>query len=283
MKALRAHLKEDVMERRMKREMGVWGRLDHPNVLPFIGWHTLGPTSYMVSPWMENGDALAYVTWNPQANRLQLLVQAADGLHYLHTGIKKPVVHGDLKAANIFISSTGIARIADFGLSEYAEEEKPPRYSSEWYYAGNLRWQAPEIVNASSKEEVRRTTETDNFAYGRVMLELFTGQIPFFYLSDNTLSIFELVRHGQFPERPLDKDVIAKGLDDNMWELMKRCWSVEPKQRPSAAGLLHHLKAVRAPRGRLDDDTDFEGSANPRPEKRARVTETPVKVEVTET
>ncbi|KDQ10446.1 hypothetical protein BOTBODRAFT_491533 [Botryobasidium botryosum FD-172 SS1] len=82
MKALRAHLEEEVMERRMKREMGVWSRLDHPNVLPFIGWHTFGPTSYMVSPWMENGDALAYVERRPQANRLQLVrpaVIAADG------------------------------------------------------------------------------------------------------------------------------------------------------------------------------------------------------------
>ncbi|KDQ09403.1 hypothetical protein BOTBODRAFT_137720 [Botryobasidium botryosum FD-172 SS1] len=277
MKALRAHLKEEVMERRMKREMGVWGRLDHPNVLPFIGWHTLGPTSYMVSPWMENGDALSYVTQNPRANRLQLLVQAADGLHYLHTGITKPVVHGDLKAANIFISSTGVARIADFGLSEYAEEEKPPRYSSEWYYAGNLRWQAPEIVNASSKEEVRRTMGTDNFAYGRVMLELFTGQIPFAYLSDNTLSIFEMVRHGQFPDRPLDKDIIAKGLDDRMWDLMKHCWSMDPKERPSAAEISSHLKA--ALRGHPDNDSDSEGSASARPAKRARAMEPPMKVE----
>ncbi|KDQ09490.1 hypothetical protein BOTBODRAFT_137788 [Botryobasidium botryosum FD-172 SS1] len=281
MKALRAYLKEEVTERRMKREMGVWCRLDHPNVLPFIGWHTFGPTSYMVSPWMENGDALAYVRRRPQANRLQLVAQVADGLHYLHAGINKPVIHGDLKAANIFISSTGVARIADFGLSEFSEREKPPRYSTEWYCAGNPRWQAPELLRASSLEEARRTTETDIFACGRVMLELFTGQVPFFYLSDNTISVFKLVFDGQFPERPLDKDVVAKGLNDNMWELMKRCWSVDPEQRPTAAAIIDQVKA--ALRGRPDDDSDSEDSVGPRPEKRVRITEPPVKVETIKT
>ncbi|KDQ10445.1 hypothetical protein BOTBODRAFT_89915, partial [Botryobasidium botryosum FD-172 SS1] len=143
---------------------------------------------------------------------------------------------------NIFISSTGVARIADFGLSEFVEGEKPPRYSTEWYNAGNPRWQAPELLRASSTEEARRKTETDIFAYGRVMLELFTGRVPFSYLADTTLSIFKMVLDGQFPDRPLDKDVVAKGLDDNMWELMKRCWSVDPRRRPTTGVILDQLK-----------------------------------------
>ncbi|KDQ19478.1 hypothetical protein BOTBODRAFT_126335 [Botryobasidium botryosum FD-172 SS1] len=289
MKVLRAYLDEEDMERRMEREkqsmnreMGIWSKLNHPNILPFIGWYTLGPKSYMVSPWMEEGDALAYVKRKPQADRLQLLVQIADGLRYLHTGMKKPVIHGDLKAANIFISNAGVARIADFGLSEFVEGEKPPRYSTEWYCAGSTRWQAPELLRASAKEEARRTKKTDSFAYGRVMLELFTGQLPFSYLSDATRSIFEMVLDGQLPERPLDKDIIAKGLDDNMWELMKSCWSVDPNQRPSAAAILDDLEAALrvSNRGRPDDDSDFESSANLRPEKRARITDPPVKLEV---
>jgi len=79
---------------------------------------------------MENEDALAYVEQKPEANRLQLLAQVAEGLAYLH-GLEQPVIHGDLKTATVFISHTGNARIADFGLSELVEEEKPPRYPTE--------------------------------------------------------------------------------------------------------------------------------------------------------
>ncbi|KDQ05840.1 hypothetical protein BOTBODRAFT_122208, partial [Botryobasidium botryosum FD-172 SS1] len=165
---------------RMTREMSVWKKLNHPNVLLFIGWCILESKSYMISPWMENGNALTYVKRKPQANRLQLLIQVAEGLHYLHTWPKNPIIHGDLRAvssayfsrANIFISSTGVAHIADFGLSELVEDEKAPRCSTEWYCSGSPRWQAPELLSAGSKEEGRRTKETDCFAYGRVMLEV---------------------------------------------------------------------------------------------------------------
>ncbi|KDQ09112.1 hypothetical protein BOTBODRAFT_37355 [Botryobasidium botryosum FD-172 SS1] len=275
MKALRAHVVGgEVAARRMQREVNVWRKLNHPNVLPFIGWCILESKAYMISPWMENGDALTYVKKRPQANRLQLLAQVAEGLDYLHTGPKNPVIHGDLKAANVLISSAGVARIADFGLSELVEGEKAPRCSTAWYCGGNPRWQAPELLNASTNEEARRTKETDCFAYGRVMLEIFTGQVPFFYLSTNTLSIFNMVRNGQFPDRPLGKDIVAKGLDDRVWELMKTCWSMDPTQRLSAAEILKRLED--ALRRHCDDDSNSEGSANPRPEKRARVV---VKVE----
>ncbi|KDQ09413.1 hypothetical protein BOTBODRAFT_526202 [Botryobasidium botryosum FD-172 SS1] len=277
MKALRTHvIGDEVAAKRMKREMSVWKKLHHPNVLPFVGWCILESKSYMVSPWMENGNALAYVKQRTQANRLQLLVQVAEGMLYLHTRPKNPVIHGDLKAANVLISSAGVARIADFGLSELVEDEKAPRCSTAWYCGGNPRWQAPELLSAGTKEEARRTKETDCFAYGRVMLEIFTGQVPFFYLSVNTtLSVFNMVLDGRLPDRPLDKDIVAKGLDDSMWEFMKMCWSMDPKERPSAAKIFSHLKA--ALRGRPDDDSDSEGSGSARPGKRARVTEQPVK------
>jgi len=109
------------------------------------------------------------------------------------------------------------------------------------------------------------------------MLELFTGQIPFFYLGDTTSSIYKTVPKGEFPERPLDKDVVARGLDDRMWGLMEKCWNITPAQRPSATKILRSLEA--ALRARPQEDGDSEASASSRPRKRARVAEQSVKVE----
>ncbi|KDQ10452.1 hypothetical protein BOTBODRAFT_36149 [Botryobasidium botryosum FD-172 SS1] len=278
MKALRSFLKDDVAERRLNREMGTWSQLHHPNILPFIGKCTLGDTSYIVSPWMSNGDAPGYINRRPGTDRLRLLMQVADGLNYLHNGLERPVIHGDLRAANILVSDSGDACIADFGLSELKEGDKPPRYSTEWYCAGHPRWQAPEILTASTKEDARRTKETDCFSYGRVMLELFTGKIPFFYLSDCTCTLYIIMSKGGFPERPLGKDVVARGLDDSMWELMKSCWSIDPTQRPSAAIIADHLKA--ASRNRPGGAKfDIEGSASPKLAECTRLSERPIKVE----
>ncbi|KDQ08816.1 hypothetical protein BOTBODRAFT_118116, partial [Botryobasidium botryosum FD-172 SS1] len=265
---------------RMQREMNVWRNLNHPNILPFIGWCILGSKSCMVSPWMENGDALKYVRRRPQANRLWMLVQVGEGLHYLHTRPRNPVIHGDLKAANVFISSTGVARITDFGLSELVEDEKAPRCSMAWYCGGNPRWQAPELLSAGSHEAQAAWSTISNYTI--ISPQIFTGQVPFFYLSVNTtLSVFNMVLDGKLPEHPLDKDVATRGLDDRMWELMTTCWSVDPTKRPSAGDILSHLAA--ALRGRPDDDSDSKGPASTRPGKRARVIEPPVKVEESDT
>ncbi|KDQ11463.1 hypothetical protein BOTBODRAFT_456001 [Botryobasidium botryosum FD-172 SS1] len=270
MKTLRAHLADEAAERRLKRETNVWSRLNHPNVLPFIGLYiSAEPRSYMISPWMENGHALDYLKLNPETDRVQLLIQVAAGLSYLH-GLEPPVVHGDLKANNIFITSPGIARIADFGLSEIVEGASLPRCSTEWFYAGSPRWQAPELLNAETKHDARRTKETDCFAYGRAMLEMFTGYIPFAYLSGGTMSVYEIAARGDFPERPVDKDVIARGLDDSMWRLMENCWNIDPKERPSVASIVSRLSAATALGTRARDDGSFDSSAASSSRKRAR-------------
>jgi len=249
MKAPRGRFEDDI-ERRLAREMKVWSRLSHPNVLPFLGLFTLGPTSYMISPWMENGDALSFVKRNLDADILQLLAQVAAGLLYLHT-FNPQVIHGDLKGPNIFISESGDACIADFGLSELKVQGQDPTYSTPWYLGGHPRWQAPEILKAETKEQARRTTETDIFAFGRVMIELLTGCVPFWYFSQD-IQVAMKVIGGGLPERPCDSVVVARGLDDDMWELMLACWDVDPTQRPSARDIASRLQTALGVRRRKE-------------------------------
>ncbi|KDQ07891.1 hypothetical protein BOTBODRAFT_139568, partial [Botryobasidium botryosum FD-172 SS1] len=178
--------------------MRVWRRLRHPNVLPFLGWHQRGSTTYLVSLWMENGHVSDFVQKHPEADSLQLLVQVASGLEYLHTR-EPPVIHGDLRGPNILISQSGDVCIADFGLSEL-KAEGHEHYSTPWFSAGHPRWQAPELIRAETNEEARRTVASDVFAFGRVMLEIFTMKAPFFYI--HNLGIAWRVAAGELPNRP---------------------------------------------------------------------------------
>ncbi|KDQ09874.1 hypothetical protein BOTBODRAFT_505351 [Botryobasidium botryosum FD-172 SS1] len=255
MKAPHFYVPDETAQRRVQRETGVWRRLKHPHVLPFIGWHTLGLVSYMISPWMKHGDAVDYLQTNPTVDPLPLLVQVAEGLSYLHNFQPELVVHGDLTGRNILISHTGDALIADFGQSELVVEGEPTSSSNSasWYLSGNIRWKAPEIFEPETKQQGRRTKETDIFAFGRVMLQFFTRQVPFAHiLNDRDDKLKTIARRGDFPERPCAADVVARGLDDGMWQLMTECWDVNPGHRPSADNILLRLSSALEARNNAD-------------------------------
>ncbi|KDQ16233.1 hypothetical protein BOTBODRAFT_107400 [Botryobasidium botryosum FD-172 SS1] len=244
MKAPRGDVREDQAAhvQRVNREVLVWKSLRHRNILQFIGLYYTGNTVYMLSPWMEHGNAIEYLQKNPQVDCVKLALQIAEGVEYLHTFVPV-VVHGDLKGANIFISSSGEAKIADFGLSEMIAEDGGKNYSTSWFAAGTRRWQAPELVNANIPEEARRTTASDIFAFGRLLIEVFTLRAPF-PDTTNEVELAQRVAAGELPKRPKDHDIVARGLDRSMWELITDCCRFQPVQRPSASDVVHRLQLL---------------------------------------
>ena len=64
------------------REVLVWKRLSHPNILPLLGVSVSKDPQYfrIISEWMPNGNVMEYIRSNPQINRLRLVSPAA---HFL--------------------------------------------------------------------------------------------------------------------------------------------------------------------------------------------------------
>ncbi|KDQ18460.1 hypothetical protein BOTBODRAFT_512465 [Botryobasidium botryosum FD-172 SS1] len=75
------------------------------------------------------------------------------------------------------------------------------------------------------------------------MLEFFTGKVPFFYIPHDAM-VIAMILDGEFPRRPDDDRVVARGLDESMWQLMMDCWHAMPSERPSAADLVSRLAAA---------------------------------------
>jgi len=200
----------------------------------------------MLSPWMREGDIVPFLKRNPNANRAQLILQIANGLWYLHT-YDPVVVHGDLKCANILISETGEARLADFGLSHRAiQGASSEENSAAWYTAGNPRWQAPELLEAADYNEAERTTASDMFAFGRVIIEVYTEELPFANIPFPP-AIVNLVSKGTLPARPTDPKVLSRGLDDRVWEIVKDCSQYHPHARLTARDAITRLLASPPP------------------------------------
>ncbi|CAE7188664.1 unnamed protein product [Rhizoctonia solani] len=86
----------------------------------------------------------------------------------------------------------------------------------------------------------KRTTQSDVYALGMTMLEIFTGDVPYPERRVDA-AVIRAVMMGKLPPRPaqyLDTDEVG----DRVWKLMLDCWSRDPHARPSAGRVLEVLK-----------------------------------------
>ncbi|KAH7926554.1 kinase-like protein [Leucogyrophana mollusca] len=219
------------------KEAVLWAQLSSPYVLPFCGVYCTNepsPRACLVSPWMDDGDLSQYLEDNPQADRLQLMLDVALGLDYLHS-FSLPVIHGDLKGPNILITSGLRACIADFGLSIIAED-------SDLYFTatatsngqGSIPWMAPELLipDPINPERRRKSCASDIYAFGRVGYEIYAGRPPF----SEFAPMMSIMRKLQ-----LRRPAITE-LDDAIWELIEKCRRTDPASRPDAGEVVRQLR-----------------------------------------
>ncbi|KAF8553439.1 kinase-like protein [Imleria badia] len=159
----------------LRRELGIWRRLDHNNIVPFLGFaYGFGMRGAMalVSLWMPNESLHLFLAKYDDnlglKHRLQLLLDIATGLHYLHSF---PIVHGDLNCHNVLLDADYTARLADFGYASLVGNipEALTYLQRSTARPGALRWMAPEQVE--SEEPFNRTPKSDIYSFGCIALQ----------------------------------------------------------------------------------------------------------------
>ncbi|KAJ7844326.1 kinase-like domain-containing protein [Mycena leptocephala] len=123
----------------------------------------------MVSPWMQQGNVLNYMTeYSPSSEyAIMLLNDVIQGLMYLHS---KNIVHGDLCARNILMHGRQ-AYLTDFGVATFIESDT----SSKSTRGGSIRWMAPELLLPEVHQPGvpwKRTMASDVWAFGCVCCEV---------------------------------------------------------------------------------------------------------------
>ncbi|CAL1702853.1 unnamed protein product [Somion occarium] len=228
------------------REALVWQQLKHPFILPFLGLERdiFKPYYCIVTPWMPLGNINQFIDeelQNDSKDPLPLerwLIETARGLRYLHG---EHVVHGDIRGANILIGSDKHIRLADFGMSHFADSSSASLGSCS---AGAVRWVAPEVLQGA-----RLSYENDIYAYGCFWVEMYTRRRPFFDIPHDFQVVARKLVDGQ-PAWPSKAGHPRITLNPNNWEFVKSCWADDPSKRPAAAGLAALCLA------RLYDTTD---------------------------
>ncbi|KAJ7050807.1 kinase-like domain-containing protein [Mycena amicta] len=226
----------DAILKEFGREAAIWGQLCHPNVLPFLGIYYLEKRLCLVSPWMEAGHIMKFITNTEptMAERLSLILDVAFGLQYLH---KEKIVHGDLKAFNVLVTPSKRGCIADFGLSTIANAVTVAfTHSTAKAQAGTARYQAPELFQEEDPAQIHYGS--DVYAFACVCYEILTGKVPFHDLR-NDMAVMMAVARGRRPLQPTScSGTMAL---DSLWELMENCWQQQVEMRPTASDLVEQL------------------------------------------
>ncbi|KAG2076606.1 kinase-like protein [Suillus decipiens] len=175
--AVKAIRPQFISDKAFRKELGIWKRLQHRNILKFMGTtRRFSQSVALVAPWMVNGNMTLFISKNNETlglrDRLLLLRDIAAGLNYRGHTYFNPVVHGDLTGNNVLIGSDGTAYLADFGLSGTLT-----RLTGMTYLAmmscrpGALRWSAPELFFAEELASAV-TTQSDIYSFGSIMLQV---------------------------------------------------------------------------------------------------------------
>ncbi|XP_073136710.1 uncharacterized protein [Henckelia pumila] len=209
--------------------------LHHPNVVAFYGVVLDGPdgTVATVTEYMVNGSLRNALQKSERIldkrKRLLISMDVAFGMEYLHA---KNIVHFDLKSDNLLVNLRDphrpICKVGDLGLSKVKCQTL-----ISGGVRGTLPWMAPELLNGSSSLV---SEKVDVFSFGIVMWELLTGEEPYADLHYGAI-IGGIVSNTLRPPVP-------EPCDPDWRDLMERCWSSEPSERPNFTEIANELRAI---------------------------------------
>ncbi|KAF3907335.1 hypothetical protein ABW20_dc0103627 [Dactylellina cionopaga] len=199
------------------REIDLLKNLNHTHIVQYHGFLKSADSLYIILEFCENG-SLHSICKNfgkfPEHLVGRYTGQVLDGLFYLH---EQGVIHRDIKGANILTTKEGHIKLADFGVATRANDAT---------VVGTPYWMAPEVI-----ELVGATTASDIWSVGCTVIELLTGDPPYYDLSPMQ-ALFRIVSD--------DHPTLPDGASAAVRDFLMQCFQKDPNLRVSARKLLRH-------------------------------------------
>lgn len=158
-----------------KTEIELLSRVHHKNVVNLVGFCYDKGEQMLIYEYVRNGSLRETLSgrsgiWLNWPRRLNVAVDAARGLAYLHELADPPIIHRDIKSDNILLDDQLNGKVADFGLSIPLSADRDHVTTQ---VKGTMGYLDPEYYMTQILTE-----KSDVYGFGVVMLELVTGKLP---------------------------------------------------------------------------------------------------------
>ncbi|KAL2101546.1 hypothetical protein ACEWY4_003307 [Coilia grayii] len=228
------------------KEIKILKSLYHENIVKYKGCCSElgGQVVQLIMEFLPQGSLREYLPKHRlgMAQSLLFAQQICQGMDYLHS---KRYIHRDLAARNVLVENEGVVKIGDFGLTKYIPE-------GEIYYRVREDGDSPVFWYAiECLKESKFSFPSDVWSFGVTLYEILTNcdsrQSPpskFFDMMGSTqgqMTVMKLItlleRHSRLP--------CPKDCPQEVYSLMRRCWSINPDERPTFQDLIRSMQDIR--------------------------------------
>ena len=207
-----------------RREVEVMYKIHHPNVVKLYGHFEDNNYCYFIMEYISKGNVYSLISQDKKkrinaqivASLMKDVISAVYFLHNMHP----PIIHRDIKPENVLLAEGMVAKLTDFGWSNYMQEDEQRKT-----VCGTPIYLAPEIIKEQAHDE-----HVDVWCIGVLLFELITGNVPFQGNDIETLQNNILKLKISWP-RDINTDVK---------NLIMKILKLDPNQRLPLSDMLQH-------------------------------------------
>ncbi|KAJ3690298.1 hypothetical protein LUZ61_019462 [Rhynchospora tenuis] len=227
---------ENLTNESFRTEIATLQQISHINLVGFYGYLLFEDEKIIVLEWVTNGNLRQHLDCQygkvlEFTNRLDIIIDVAHAITYLHTYCDKPLIHRDIKSSNILLTSTLHGKIADFGLAKLASTEAGDTVV-QTMAKGTHGYVDPEYFKTNQV-----TNKSDVYSYGVVLLEIVTGKRPTDRIGDHFMVDWAMTefckgngRSTIDPKLAIDSAITVAA--ERIYDLAYRCLNSDRRKRP---------------------------------------------------
>ncbi|CAN1224849.1 LysM domain receptor-like kinase 4 [Linum grandiflorum] len=240
------------MDGDVSKEINLLNKINHSNIIRLCGvcfndgyWYLVYEfaANGALSDWMYSSSTNKALSWH---QRIQIALDVALGLDYLHSFTSPPQVHKDIKSGNVLLDKDFRAKIANLAQARSAQGQDG-EFNLTRHISGTKGYMAPEYL-----ENGLVSTKIDVFAFGVLLLEMITGKQVASFHKDGAYGLSNVLSDAQDGKEDNLRQFLDPSMEGNypvdlavfVLRLIDGCLNKNPANRPAMNELVQSLSRI---------------------------------------